>query len=183
MSSIATETVVNAARKAINDAVNHYFTYRVFGDQRLEALDDFISMFVKIQPHLMFTQESMDEIEKQMMAKAGTYSTIMNLTLFFYSRMCTTALEDQTLIDHLVNSTKLMQYGNQTKDFDYVSQDQMYLNVHAKSELVDGKLRNNRFYVMLYVAVLFLNVEPIMVLLNTLIAQRDADERKKTGNK
>lgn len=170
MSDAAQESAVLAVRKAINDSLPHFFGYRLTGEDRLLALDKFLNLFYEIQPHIFFTQQSIDMINSRVFDKTSPtfFQTMMNLTLFYHSRLYLTNAEESKLMEVLVDATQVTYFHDVHESLI----PEIYINQHAEKTSVDAYLKNNRFLKLLFICVLYLNVEPLVEMRDILMQQQ-----------
>jgi hypothetical protein len=159
---ITTDNAIKQMKIALRDGINHYFAYRVDGDKRLKLLSLFLDMMRQSVPHVFFTEQSLKDFYKPIKDDSDVYQMFMNMTLCVWARLPTSANDDLNIINHLVLSADVtaVRDPGEVGEKARLMPDE-WTNRHAKREEISLALRNNRYVLMFYAALLYLPLDDL----------------------
>lgn len=149
------EEIVNAAKKAVNESVLHYFKNMTMGDEKYNELIFITEYLSEVQPWLFFSEQSLIDIRNKILKDTLHVNLVYNLTLLFRAYLCMTEGEYQTLVQHLADSLSTAQ----ASDTEQSLMAKQYLTRMPDRDSINNLMDNNRSHVMLICLTLFLDTD------------------------
>jgi hypothetical protein len=150
-----TEEVTSEARRAINDAMSHYFINLASGGEKIDEAK-FIAAFLQMaQPWLFFAEASLGAVQDFIMKDVLHINLVNTLTALFYNRFTLGRENYEAYIKHLSQSF----FTQEASDFKQSFMAEEYRNRLIDPETIEMLLLNNRSLVMLVSIVLYFETQ------------------------
>ena len=129
------------AKLAIDDAIDHYFTNLTDGDKKEKEITFLADLITQIEPWLMYTGDSLENIYKLIEDTPEKTNLIYTLTMLFYQRY----IPDEQYIYNLANAAAVGSYRTAKMSFMPM---EYHDRIPSMSAVIDF-LNNNRSLVMI----------------------------------
>lgn len=145
MSTLA--DIIEVATNAINQALHHYFENLASGAEKIEESKFLAEVLIEMQGWLVFTEESLQNIQDMIYKDTLYINLIYTLTALFRTRFVLPQEDYDTLVEHLAKSFDTKKSIDPKQSF----MPTVYVNRIPDPDVVMNILSNNQHLVMLAV--------------------------------